>query len=1067
MKKKILSILFLLILFVSITGCVVTNGDGNIYDIEYYVDGVLIDHEPSEYVSGEVTPLVPLDDTGFVGWYESSDFTGSKVTQIKKTATGDKTFYAKIESTLNKTYRILYKLNGGALPLDAAETYVSGTGLEELPTPVKPNYEFLGWTLNGEFITSIDESVSGNITLVANWKKEEVVVNSLKDALDNMTNYSFTYSYQSKDLTNSEIIYYDYDGTTLKVSYIYDDYSYIVYFTEKDNVGYVYIPDYNDNYSVISEDDEDYENYLYSYLILDLSAINSSLFEVVNGEYVLKDMTKVHEVTSLIIGEYEDDTYKTLKLIVNENYLTKIEATSEYKSSDETMEYTYKVEFSNFGKVKITLPEISDTPSTITIEEALNSADNTVVYTKGYICGVVGNNVYIEDHTGGIYVYCGQSSLLGSYASLGKGITVKGTKTTYSGLVELTNITSLEYTNDEIELTPVTLTSVSENNLNKYISNLVNLTVSISSLPSSYQLEGKDNSFKISDGTNETTVFISKYVSSNKKTEIFTILKSLTIGETINITNGVVSCHNTCQIVITEYTTISKGKVEESGIKTNLTSIKVKPNTSFNDAIKNLEVLLCYSNNTTTKINNDNCEFIHEYNPLVETTYEVTVKYESFTTKFNIVVSLEESKPFEAPSDTKVLEDVIKELGYDKDTDTLYGINRGLPSTGNPSILVIPVDFTDYLAPTNMAKNIETAFFGTSAETGWESLASYYKKASYGALNITGTVLPVFSTGKKSTYYDSIEDGDYEILKAALTYYDATIDYSKYDSDGDGYIDAIYLVYSCEINREDDNSMWWAYTSEYVTDDYEYYDSVEADFYLLAGYDFLDETFASGYNPTYNLETFIHETGHLLGLDDYYDTDTSTGPDGGVGGGDMMDYNVGDHNAFSKAILGWVTPLIMGEDSATITLKSFGSSGDCLIIPKNWNGTYFDEYYIVDFYTPDGLNEKEAGSSGLFSTKGIRIYHIDSTLKEAEDAWYIWDIYQYNNSSTNHKLISLVEADSGNDIENENEYSANSDLFQVNDVFKNVKWYDGSNANFELKVVSMNDKEAVITVTIK
>lgn len=1062
MKKKNLSLFIFVLMFLMITSCV-TSGDGQTYNITYYVNDEVVEHSPSEYISGQMQILLPLDEDGFIGWYDNSKLIGTPITQIKKSSIGDLTFYAKMEDEIDKsTYPIIYTLNGGTLPKDAPSVYNVGVGLAKLPIPVRSNYEFLGWTLNGEYVTNISLTTTGKVNLIANWKKTEQVDNSLKDALNNMTNYSYTYKMIDVETNDTTTVVYDYDGTTLKISYEED--SFVVYITTIDNVGYIYMPD-DDGYYLISENDEYYENYIYSYTLLDLIVINPADFKLVNGTYQLVDNTKIHEVTSLLIGEYESDTYTSLKLTINDSYLTKIEAKSNYLYENEIYEYLYTVEFSNFENVSITLPVISQTNETMTIKEVLETNDQKEVYTKGFINGIVGNNVYIQDHTGGVYVYMGSQSLLENNTALGQEVLVKGTKSTFSGLVEITNIETFEYTGSEATLTATSITDVSNKNLAKYACQLVTLSsVNINTLPTSYTLENKDISFKISDGTNTTTVFISKYISTNKKTEVFNFLKTLKVGDTINITNGVIGCYNSYQIVITENTTLSTGKVEAIKLQANYTTIKVKPGTSIQEVFEKIVITLYYNNNTEEVITD--YDATHNYNGIVGK-YPVKVTYQGLYCNFTIVVTDEESKPFEAPDDTKVLEDVIKNLGYDSETDTLYGVNRGLPSIGNPHVLVIPIEFTDYKAPTNMVKNLETAFFGTSKDTGWESLTSYYQKTSYGKLNISGDVLPVFSTGKKSTYYDNIEDGDYEILKAALEYYDASIDYSKYDSDGDGFIDAIYLVYTCQINRTDDDSMWWAYTSEYYTDGYEYYDGVEADFYLLAGYDFLEEVFASEYNPTYNLETFIHETGHLLGLDDYYDTDSSAGPDGGIGGGDMMDYNVGDHNAFSKAILGWITPLIMGDDTATITLKSFGSSGDCLIIPKNWNGTYFDEYYIVDFYTPDGLNEKEAGASGLFSTKGIRIYHIDATLKDPADAWYVWDIYKYNNSSTEHKLISLVEADGKNNIENENAYSEDSDLFQVNDAFKNVTWYDGTNANFELKVISMNESEAVIEVVMK
>lgn len=1072
MKKKIFYIITLLLAMCAITACDLTpKGDGNTYKITYYVSEKKIEHEPSSYISGEVTTLLPLNEESFLGWYNNEELIGSKVEKIKKSETGDKVFYAKIEQQLpdNKEYNIIYSLNGGKLPLDAPSSYISGTGLKTLPTPTKEGFEFVGWELKGKLVDAINETMVGNVTLSAVWKEQTITEDLLGDALKKMINYSLAYSFGEKGSTERSYIYYDNDGTNLKISYIENTGTYSVYLTTIDNIRCFYIEDYDSSYYAVTEEDELFENYYMAYVTYDLTNIDSTMFTLQDGVYKLKDSTKVHEVASQIFGEYSSDEYQDLSITVNNGYITKIEALSKYTFDEEVYDYIYLEEFSNFGNVTVTLPDLNDNPDTITISEVYDKDDNTSVIVKGYIGGIVGNNVYIQDDKAGVYIYLGSTSALDEQATLGKEILVSGTKTTFRGLVEIQDVTSLDYTGDEQEISPTVLPNLSEEILESNISQLVSFTnMKIVSLPSSYSLSNKDHSIKISDGTNESTLFISKYVDSAYKKVFFEILKTLSVGDNINVSNAVISCYNSYQVALTNFSSITTEEVEvvETSIKVNKTTIKALPGTAFNDITKDLIVSLVYSNNTTKVISTSECTFIHDYNANVIGAYEVIVKYNDFTVKFIINVTNEESKPFKASDDTEVLKDVIKEMGYDKDTKTTYGVNRGLPSIGSPKVLVIPVEFTDASAPANMVETIKTAFFGTSEETGWESLTSYYQKASFGKLNISGDVLPVYSTGKKSSYYDGIENGDYEIIKAALTYYDSTIDYSKYDSDGDGYIDAIYLVYTCEINRTDDDSMWWAYTYEYFTDDVEYYDNVEADFYLLAGYDFLFETFASGKSVKYNLETFIHETGHLLGLDDYYDTDSSKGPNGGLGGGDMMDYNVGDHNAFSKAILGWIQPLIMGEDSATITLKSFGSSGDALIIPKNWNGTYFDEYYIVDFYTPDGLNEVEAGHSGLFSSSGIRIYHIDATKNDPSEVWSVWDVYKYNNSTTNHKLISLVEADGGNHI-NKDELSSNSDLFKVNDTFKNAKWYDGTSTNFELKVISINTEEAVIEVTMK
>ena len=56
-----------------------------------------------------------------------------------------------------------------------------------------------------------------------------------------------------------------------------------------------------------------------------------------------------------------------------------------------------------------------------------------------------------------------------------------------------------------------------------------------------------------------------------------------------------------------------------------------------------------------------------------------------------------------------------------------------------------------------------------------------------------------------------------------------------------------------------------------------------------------------------------------------------------------------------------------------------------------------NEYYLIDYYSPDGLNKLEAGYNGLFSSSGIRVYHVDATLT-TEEIYSALDIYKYNNS---------------------------------------------------------------------
>ena len=133
--------------------------------------------------------------------------------------------------------------------------------------------------------------------------------------------------------------------------------------------------------------------------------------------------------------------------------------------------------------------------------------------------------------------------------------------------------------------------------------------------------------------------------------------------------------------------------------------------------------------------------------------------------------------------------------------------------------------------------------------------------------------------------------------------------------------------------------------------------------------------------------TYIHETGHLLGLEDYYD---SSSPDlysriAPLGRMDMMDCSLGDMNCFSKMLLGWERPFIPTED-CEITLHQSSGNNECILLSPSWNSTLFDQYLLLEFYAPTGLNRVDATlrsdpSMRLFQKPGIKAYIVRSNLR--------------------------------------------------------------------------------------
>ncbi len=409
-----------------------------------------------------------------------------------------------------------------------------------------------------------------------------------------------------------------------------------------------------------------------------------------------------------------------------------------------------------------------------------------------------------------------------------------------------------------------------------------------------------------------------------------------------------------------------------------------------------------------------------------------------------------------------------------------YEYPCGLPTEGTYNALVIPVQIGNDVITAEDLANLEKAFNGTEADTGWESVRSYYQQSSYGKLNLTFDIASVYTTAHNSDYYESTNLNGADLLIEVLDALDSSIDFSKYDVNNDGCIDAVYLIYSTPVDYVND-SLYWAFV--YWSDSENEYDGVYPYTYLFAGIDFMDENVNGKDDSEYvipglkvNSATYIHETGHLLDLDDYYDYNPGTGSDDGLGGADMMDSTVGDHNAYSKLMLDWIEAKDVVTSTKTVTIGAFESTGDLIIIPLDFDNSLYSEYLIIDLYTATGLNELHASNSSLYSGAeyGVRIYHVSSWVTNPFNNDY-GSFTDNNNSISTNPLIKLVQADGGRAFESYDDlglsdsYALDDDLWQEGDVFSTIQSgytrHDGKALSFDITIDSVSATGATITIT--
>lgn len=120
------------------------------------------------YTYGVGVTLPTADDmtnTGhtFKGWYDNENLTGSPVTAIGGTGTGNKEYWAKWE--INQ-YTITFDTNGGSEIAPITQDY--GTAITAPADPTREGYTFIGWD------REIPKTMPAeNITLKARWKDSE------------------------------------------------------------------------------------------------------------------------------------------------------------------------------------------------------------------------------------------------------------------------------------------------------------------------------------------------------------------------------------------------------------------------------------------------------------------------------------------------------------------------------------------------------------------------------------------------------------------------------------------------------------------------------------------------------------------------------------------------------------------------------------------------------------------------------------------------------------------------------------------------------------------------------
>ena len=404
-----------------------------------------------------------------------------------------------------------------------------------------------------------------------------------------------------------------------------------------------------------------------------------------------------------------------------------------------------------------------------------------------------------------------------------------------------------------------------------------------------------------------------------------------------------------------------------------------------------------------------------------------------------------------------------------------------LPSQGEASMVVFYVDFPDCkhkYSPSD--EEIEKAMFGeaddSNANYPFESVHAYYQRASKGQLDLKGKAFHYTAKNNKS-YYESDGQDKSKLLRECYSALDKSVDFSQFDSDSDGYIDATLIT----VPNEAGDDYWWpcAGPSPYFSNPWVKFDGKRLG-HLIVGNRELN--ISDDYKEF--TRSYIHESGHCMGLPDYYlyNKDNVSGFDAeglhGIAGMEMMDTDTdSDLSAVSKLQLGWYREdQVMVYDSSKGT-QSFKlkdaqtDSGNCLLIPcGTLDGRLHSEYFLVEFATFHNNNSDMLNRWWINKTNstGIRVYHVEASLYN--NGFYT--IYKYESGSqftdnnNGKRFIRILRDDQAT-------YS-DSNFFMIGNVIDSsvsgFKWYadDGSlsvDTGLKIEIGTLIDGEYTVTVS--
>ena len=339
---------------------------------------------------------------------------------------------------------------------------------------------------------------------------------------------------------------------------------------------------------------------------------------------------------------------------------------------------------------------------------------------------------------------------------------------------------------------------------------------------------------------------------------------------------------------------------------------------------------------------------------------------------------------------------------------------------------VVLVEFSDVKFSSETANEDFTRLLnqeGYSENGATGSVHDYYWENSMRTFHATFDVIGPYTYN--GTCADNAEENDAaKLLWAAIKAYDSSVDWSRYDNDGDGVVDMVFMYYAGWNEAEgEDNTIWpHKYNFGYAGVSTSRLDGKSFDVYACAS-ELKGTSSANG--GMCGIGTCAHEFSHTQGLPDFYDVNYDNYDDGEAGA--TYSYDImcsGAYNndgrtppyftAEERIMMGWMSGYETLPSGGEITIPSVNTNFAYKMATSNTTGN--GEYFVFecrsgrgwDAYVEPGLVVYHADKSTKYTIKYVDISTGRSVSKTGYQIWT--GAQQYINASGDHPCFYIVPA---------------------------------------------------------